>query len=296
MYTLCVCVALCVCPGGVCTQHIPVCGRVLPGVCIPFCVCTPRWVCVPVGVCIPCVCAAHSWVCAHTLVCVPHVCVCMLGVCIPCVCVCVCTPGGGKFWVYVYPVCVHVYPGCVHTLCVYPGGCVHPECTYTMCVCVPPGGCVYPGCMYPACMYILCVCVCACVPVLRVGLASLSSWAVTSSRAVQPRPQQVFQDTTRQSGWGAAWSFPECRAPAQHVGNHAAVHAVQGGLGEHGQGGEPTLPAVRPARPSGTQLVSAKRRRQLGPNSGAWVPRLRTMGSLSEETVDSGSSGALVWT
>ena len=104
--------------------------------------------------------------------CTPGGCVCTLGVCILCVCVCVCVYPGCMYtlyvwvcapWVYVYPVCVYVYPGWV---------------------------CVHPGCMYT-----LCVCVCVCVPVLRVRLGpAVLTGCDFPSRAVQPRPQQVFGD------------------------------------------------------------------------------------------------------
>ena len=47
--------------------------------------------------------------------------------------------------------------------------------------------------MHPGCMYT--VCVCACVPVLRVGLGpAVLTVCDFPSRAVQPRPQQVFGD------------------------------------------------------------------------------------------------------
>ena len=49
--------------------------------------------------------------------------------------------------------------------------------------------------MHPECMYTVCVCVCTCVPVLRVGLGpAVLMGCDFPSRAVQPRPQQVFGD------------------------------------------------------------------------------------------------------
>lgn len=59
--------------------------------------------------------------------------------------------------------------------------------------------------------------------------------------ALAALPQGNFKAGRRagvQPGRRAAGAVP-AETAAQHVGNHAAVHALQGGPGEHGQRGEP---------------------------------------------------------